>query len=592
MSDIENKLAELEKRVDGIDLTSKAQAWMALAAAGQRGNYAAFNAGGKFSPGEPLLPTNSELEPRVFQYRVGTNLVYIPRAGYGLLDFQMLRNLASASKEIRLNIEKVKQTIAGLEWEIIADNKTAEVRGVEYSATPDVDAVRRFWERPDGQHDFDTWIRMLLEEILVTDALTLYPNKSANGFRLEIIDGTTIRPLTDFHGRVPDPPDPAYLQVLYGAPMSWFAADRLLYLPRNARVNSPYGESPIEWIVQSIIQSIKHDLARVNYYTDGNVPAAFVGLPSSWSVSQIKEFDEWYNAIIQGDIARANRLMFLPHDGTGTPVTQFNNSDMDNVQLDEWLMTVACWAFGNSPSEFGLTRGDGLGGAGYMAAGENSQYRGMIATVTQYIKRIIDSVNRDHLDAPFAKFKWVGLEPPEDEVRQAQVDAQYIGVVYTPDYVADRLGIPEKYRVQHATSTPAPQYTTNVSAVPLPAQFEPYLRRAVEADLSAWKDKALRYHKKGWKQEMFISDVLPDNVRANIYHKIASAQSGDEIAQVFEVAMKAVKTDLQKFGIPFRDDPNQPIKDAVVKEADETLREYFSQLQQRIITAAIERKGK
>lgn len=600
MTDIDAKIDELTKRVDGIDLTSKAEMWLMLQQSAQRQYSPVFNLGGYFSPGAPVLPEQPELEPRVFQYRPGINYTYIPRMGYGLLDFATLRNLSMASKEIRLNIEKVKQIVAGLEVEFVTDGKTVEAGGKRYQIADDMLVkVRKFWEHPDGQHDFDTWLRMLLEEVLVTDALTLYPNKTSHGFRLEIIDGTTIRPLTSFHGRIPDPPDPAYVQVLYGKPMSWYSLDRLIYTPRNAKVNSPYGESPIEWIVQAIVQSIKHDMMRVTAFTEGNVPAAFVGLPSSWSVEQIKQFDAWYNALVAGDVARANRLMFLPHDGSGTPVQQFSQADMDNVSLDEWLMTVACWAYGNSPSEFGLTRGDGLGGGGYMAAGENAQYRGMVATITQFVKRIIDGVNRDYLDAPYAKFKWVGLEPPEDEERQATIHNMYIGKVYTADYVADQLGIPEQYRIKSTpapvfgepTATAEPTYRATVSPVPLPANLAPYLRRAVVADLQDWKDKSIRHAKKGWKQEVFTSDVLPDALRDGLFAQVNKAKGVEEIGQIFDNAIKTAKGgNIQKMITPFVDDPNQPVKDAAAREAEAALREYFTGLQSRIETWATGQK--
>ena len=115
MTDIDAKIDELTKRVDGIDLTSKAEMWLMLQQSAQRQYSPVFNPGGYFSPGAPVLPEQPELEPRVFQYRPGINYTYIPRMGYGLLDFATLRNLSMASKEIRLNIEKVKQIVAGLE---------------------------------------------------------------------------------------------------------------------------------------------------------------------------------------------------------------------------------------------------------------------------------------------------------------------------------------------------------------------------------------------------------------------------------------------------------------------------------------------
>ncbi|RBP15896.1 hypothetical protein DFR50_107166, partial [Roseiarcus fermentans] len=57
---------------------------------------------------------------------------------------------------------------------------------------------------------------MLLEDLLVIDAATIYPrfDRGGNLFSLDVIDGATIKPLIGDDGRAPEPPDPAYQQVL------------------------------------------------------------------------------------------------------------------------------------------------------------------------------------------------------------------------------------------------------------------------------------------------------------------------------------------------------------------------------------------
>ncbi len=55
--------------------------------------------------------------------------------------------------------------------------------------------------------------------------------------------GATIKVLLDGSGRRPLPPDPAYQQVLKGIPAVDYAADELLYAPRNPRTSHVYGYS-------------------------------------------------------------------------------------------------------------------------------------------------------------------------------------------------------------------------------------------------------------------------------------------------------------------------------------------------------------
>ena len=58
MTDIDAKIDELTKRVDGIDLTSKAEMWLMLQQSAQRQYSPVFNSGGYFSPGAPYCQSS------------------------------------------------------------------------------------------------------------------------------------------------------------------------------------------------------------------------------------------------------------------------------------------------------------------------------------------------------------------------------------------------------------------------------------------------------------------------------------------------------------------------------------------------------
>jgi hypothetical protein len=568
----------LSDQANRIDLSEKARTWLRLSQLGSSSVYRSttFTGNGFFSPGEPILPIDPEVEPRLFEYGAGFNLVYIPRAGYGLLPYQVLRNLGAMSKEIRLNIEKVKQIIRGYEWDIIFEGPEVQVQGITYQATPDIERIKHFWDCPDGVHDFDSWLAIVLEEILVTDALTFYPNRSDHEFALEVVDGTTIRPLIDFHGRIPKHPAPAYVQVLHGVPTSYYSQEGLMYFPRNPRVYTPYGESPIEWVLQMIVQSIKHDLGRTNYFTEGNVPGAFAGLPAEWTVQQIQEFSDWYNAILNGDIARSNKLMFIPHSGSSLPIHEFNQSSYADPAIDEWLMTIACWAYGNSPSEFGLTRGSGLGGAGYMSAGENAQFRGVLG-IAKFLARVINKVNKDFLNAPWAKFKWKEFDPIEDQAAKADVHLKYVGKIYTAAYVQDQLGIPEKYRVKETSSDPV---LSDPVSIPNQNSFEDSLQSDSNVDPNYdWRQayKELRLYRKfvsdalrkGWKIKKFVSNVIPQEILSQIEKRLHEDPQSYE--KIFEEAFKKIRAN-----------PHEAIIKQMENQFTEEVAQYLLEAQSRV----------
>src|SRR5262245_31415525 len=172
-----------------IDLTPQARAMVESS-----GPEAWTQTTGLFGPGRPVLPVYPEDQPRLFQYPPGINLVQIPRAGFGLAPFWMLRNLAACCKEIRLNIELIKREIRALEWEIVPAQER-DPKATTYAA--DIEAVTRLFSSPDGLHDFDQWLNILLEEVLVIDAMTIWPelNQAGELLALEAVAGDTIRPL-------------------------------------------------------------------------------------------------------------------------------------------------------------------------------------------------------------------------------------------------------------------------------------------------------------------------------------------------------------------------------------------------------------
>ena len=622
-----SELGELKKNQQGImhdlsaqnGLTDKIQAAIFLANAngrnpGQNPNPAdaglgtvdwpAFSSGAFMSPANPVLPVNPELTPRQFAYAPGVNLRFVPRMGYGLLDFATLRGLSFACKEIRLNIEKIKSTIRGLDHEFVLDKAYSKANNISYQANPKlIDDVSLFWEKPDGIHDFDNYVNMALEELLVTDSLTIYPDEDGT---ITMIDGTTIRPTTSYAGKIPPPPAPAYIQVLYGYPRWWCDRKHMYYDPMRASVFSPYGVSPIEFIIQATVAAIKKDSSLVQNYTEGNIPASFAGLPSTWTVDQIKEFTEWYNVMIQGDVARRSKVMFMPHDGSGNIVQQMTQGDIDETTLDEWLMTVACWAYGNDKSEFGILSGSGLGGKGALQGGENAQVRGMISVYTRFLSQLFNAVNRDILHAPYAKSHWIGLEPPEDELNSAKVDQIYVGLVYSADYVADRLGIEEKYRIKNPPTPPTPATpegyvantskvmtqgaTTQTPAVQTPEQALKYQQRAFEADLKTWGEKAERFAKKGWQQTEFTDTVLPDELRKAIFTQVQIAKTPEAVHVIFADALGSAKEGLAKSMTHPAVDPNQVVKDAASNEMERAMREYLAGLMNRIAAKSVELK--
>ncbi len=291
-----------------------------------------------FGPQQPLAPlAPPEVKGRQFDYPFGANLNYIPRSEGGVT-FAELRALADALPLLRAVIETRKDQIAAQNFAV-----RARARADLPDASARIDAALAFLMRPDRRRSFGDWLRMLLEELLVIDAATIYPRFTRAGklYSLDIVDGATVKPLIGEDGRAPEPPDPAYQQVLHGVPAADFSADELLYLPRNVRAQKLYGMSPVEQIALTVNIALRREAATLDYYRAGSSPDAFATLPKEWTGDQIRSFQDYFDALMSGNSARRRMLKFMPSDFRLIEARQPPLKD----QYDEWLARVICYAF-------------------------------------------------------------------------------------------------------------------------------------------------------------------------------------------------------------------------------------------------------
>ncbi len=198
------------------------------------------------SPGNPLSATVPSTAGRQYDFQVASNLNIRPRAEEAI-GFGDLRALADAYYLVRLAIETRKDQLVKLKWVMkpIDDKKQPDQRCKDLTT---------FFKQPDQRHDWQDWLRMLMEDVFVTDAPAVYyhPNFGEKPYAFEIIDGATIKVLLDQFGRAPLPPDPAYQQNMKGVPTVNYTSKELIYKPRNPRSWKAYGYSPVEQIIMIV----------------------------------------------------------------------------------------------------------------------------------------------------------------------------------------------------------------------------------------------------------------------------------------------------------------------------------------------------
>ncbi|RBP15895.1 phage portal protein, partial [Roseiarcus fermentans] len=227
---------------------------------------------------------------------------------------------------------------------------------------------------------------------------------------LDVIDGATIKPLIGDDGRAPEPPDPAYQQVLHGVPAADFSADELLYLPRNARTHRLYGLSPVEQVALTVNIALRREAATLDYYRTGSSPDAFATLPKEWTVDQIRSFQDYFDALMSGNSARRRMLKFMPSEFKLIETRQPPLKD----QYDEWLARVICYAFSVPATPFVAQVNRATSETMRMQATQEG-----LLPLKSWIKNALDSVIQGFLGEPGLEFVWVG-DDAVDPLQQAQ----------------------------------------------------------------------------------------------------------------------------------------------------------------------------
>jgi hypothetical protein len=362
---------------------------------------------GPYSPGDPLQPLAPEAV-RVWDFPSGVNTVLTPRA-YEPFGFRELRAFANVEL-VRLAIETRKDQLERLDWAI-----KPRIETPTSGADPRLATLTTFWRRPDGATPFATWLRLLLEDLLVLDAPALERRRNRVGtlIGLDVVPGDTIHPMVDETGRRPSGPDAvAYQQVIKGTAWANLTNADLIYAPRNPRPNHNYGFGPVEQIIVTINTLIRRQAAQLAYFTEGNTPAGLLTGPDGWSPDQIREMQLWLDARLSGSTAEQAKLLWVP---SGTKYQSFKDSPIKD-DFDEWLARIVANAFSLPPTPYVRQMNRSTAGA--------DKDRGLeegLEPIKRWAKRLIDGVIQDDLGCPDLEFAWndaVAVDP----MQQAQID--------------------------------------------------------------------------------------------------------------------------------------------------------------------------
>ena len=408
---------------------------------------------GFFGPGQPLPPVaQDDAVGRAFDYPFGVNTRIQPRTTESVT-FAQMRALADSYDLLRLVIETRKYQLAAMPWSI-------GYKDSEKESDDTCKALQDFLQYPDREHSWDQWLRMLLEDMFVIDAATIYPRMNRGGglYSLELVDGATIKRVLDDTGRTPMAPDPAYQQVIKGLNAVNYSRDELIYMPRNPRTSRIYGYSQVEQIIMTVNIALRRQAHQLQFYTEGNLPDALITTPDTWQPDQIRQFQMWFNSILEGNTAARRKALFVPH---GVEVHDVKEGAIGDG-YDEWLARVICYAFSVSPTAFVAQ----VNRATAQTSQETAQAEGLLP-VMRWVKGVMDYALARYMGAAESgiEFKW-GEPDKVSPVEQASIHKVYLdSKVLTPNEVREDLGLdPLSTDDEAKLNPPAPNALVDQSA--------------------------------------------------------------------------------------------------------------------------------
>jgi len=100
--------------------------------------------------------------------------------------------------------------------------------------------------------------------------------------------------------------------------------------------------------------ALRRQLWQLDYFTEGSIPDALIGVPQGWTPDQIKQFQDSPTLTLPrlrgregwgfaGDLAKRRRAKFVPGE-TAAKVVQ-TKEPQHKDDFDEWLARIICFAF-------------------------------------------------------------------------------------------------------------------------------------------------------------------------------------------------------------------------------------------------------
>jgi hypothetical protein len=425
-------------------------------------------------PGRPTNPYSGySTRPRANDFPVGVNISSNGRAAWHRPSFDTLKAITDAYDVSRMCVNHKIDELRSMEpLFAVADGFTGDEREA-------VETAKTVLARPDRVLPYDSWLSKWLEGAMRYDAAPLYRRRNRLGqvIGLESLDGPTIMPYVDEHGRRPEAPAPAFYQVIRGQIHDWYTVEDIEYPLFRPQADSPFGLAPIESILLTANTDIRFQWWFLNTFTEGNIPAAYgEAPPDASSPDQVAEWQDYWDAVIEGDQTQQHKVKWVP---AGTKIQPIRENSFD-IDFAEYLMSRTAAAYGVVPQDLGLVK-DVNRSSGEVQV--DIQFRVNTLPWVRYVEGTLTRYLQEDLGLPVKVNLNTGRDK-EDRVAEAEAWQIYInsGMASADEGRQELLGLPID------SARPMPRFINNPRTGPVPLASILAIAGQIDSETGAPRD--------------------------------------------------------------------------------------------------------
>jgi hypothetical protein len=177
--------------------------------------------------------------------------------------------------------------------------------------------------------------------------------------------------------------------------------------------------------------ALRRQLWQLDYFSEGSIPDALIGVPASWTPEQIKQFQDYWDTEFAGDLARRRRAKFVPGDSARTVHQTKEPQHKDD--FDEWLARIVCFAF-SVPPQWAVKQ---MNRATADNQSAQSEEEGLEPT-KEWVKDLVDEIIAEEFASPDLELHW--LDEDDHDPETVLADRLKLGAV-TLNEMRGHLGL-------------------------------------------------------------------------------------------------------------------------------------------------------